>query len=124
MVNVFKTFSIDWSVASIRLLLQVLAPKQSFPTEDEYGNYVGNPIGWDGSFEGLEQMCRMMPRCNITCDWPQLTGQGDGISRPDSGLGRPVLKIEYPDGTVDFVEAELCRPNLSDGGVVAGEVNA
>jgi hypothetical protein len=121
---VFKTFSIDWFVASIRLLLQVLAPKQDLPTEDEYGNYVGNPISWDGSSEGLEQICRMMPRCKITCGCAQLTRQGDGIFKPDSGLGRPVLKIEYPDGKVDFVEAEFCRPNMFTAGVVEGEVNA
>ncbi|WP_179580890.1 hypothetical protein [Tunturiibacter gelidoferens] len=109
---------------SIRLLLQVLAPRPDLPTEDEYGNYVGNPVGWDGSSDGLKQICRMMPRCKITCGRAALTREGDGSSRPDSDQGRPVLKIEYPDGKIDYVEAELRRPTISMGGVAAGEVNA
>ena len=69
----------------------------------ECGSHVGNPVFWDGSHEGLDQMRRVMPECHITCCVKR--PHDKGIPRPDDGLERATLKIDYPGGEVEYVEA-------------------
>jgi hypothetical protein len=99
----------SWFVAPIRRFLLVLAPEQEVRT-DEYGNHVGNTVFWDGTHAGLDQMRRMMPECQITCC---VKGrQADGMPRHASDLERPTLKIDYPGGEVEYVEAGCSRPKV------------
>jgi hypothetical protein len=108
--NVSKNISTARFAAPIRFLLRVLAPKPESPTDDEYGSDAGNPVGWDGSVEGLEQMRRMMPECNITCGCAEYAQKDEGSARHSSFAERPAIKIEHSGGRVDFVEAGLYRP--------------
>lgn len=83
-------------------MLLVLAPEQEIRT-DEYGSHVGNSVFWDGTHAGLDQMRRMMPECRITCCVKR--PQADGTPTPDRRLEMPTLKIDYPGGEVEYVEA-------------------
>jgi hypothetical protein len=96
-----ETITLSFFATPIRRFLRVLAPKQEVRT-DEYGGHVGNTVLWDGTHAGLEQMRRMMPDCHITC----VKGlQADGMVKPTNGLERATLKIDYPGGEVEYVEA-------------------
>jgi hypothetical protein len=83
-------------------MLLALAPEQEL-RPDEYGSHVGNTVFWDGTQAGLDQMRRMMPECRIT--WWVKRPQAEGVPRPEHGLERPTLKIDYPGGEVEYVEA-------------------
>jgi hypothetical protein len=108
--NVSKNISTARFTAPMRFLLRVLAPKPESPTDEEYGSDAGNPVGWDGSVEGLEQMRRMMPGCNITCGCAEYARRDGESARHSSSVERPTIKIEYSGGKVDFVEAAVYRP--------------
>jgi hypothetical protein len=92
----------SWFVAPIRRFLLVLPSERELRT-DEYGSHVGNTVFWDGTHAGLDQMRRMMPECQITCCVKR--SQADGMLRHASDLERPTLKIDYPGGEVEYVEA-------------------
>jgi hypothetical protein len=105
--NVSKNISTARFAAPMRFLLRVLAPKPESPTDEEYGSDAGNPVGWDGSAEGLEQMRRMMPECNIICGCAENARKDEGSAGHSSFVERPAIKIEHSGGKVDFVEAGL-----------------
>jgi hypothetical protein len=104
---VSRNISIASFATPIYFLLWVLAPKPESPTEEEYGSDAGNPVGWDGSVEGLEQMRRMMPECNITCGCAENARRDGDSARPSSSVERPTIKIEHSGGRVDFVESAV-----------------
>jgi hypothetical protein len=100
--SLLKLITLSWFAALFCRFLLVFAPEQEMLTV-EYGGHVGNTVFWDGTHEGLDQTRRMMPECHITCCVKR--PQADGMLRPVSGLERPTLKIDYPAGEVEYVEA-------------------